>query len=260
MQNWSGRRGSNPRHLAWKARVLPLNYTRKALRSHPAEVRALQNRKQRLRIAVCVARLAFRPLWRIGCWWPEVCIPASGVARGLAYPVALRSRSLSPPSPSLRAAHHHCAFTNIETNRKAVISTAIHPCHFRQAVRFDVDPGLCRRQGGLRNFCGRKLCRAVFSQPTSKRAGLDSGSHVATRFRPHPTNPATVATDTPASLAIGRVFLPRRRFDVGPGLPPGRGIDPLRAASLTRSTSSSLPSARVFSGPSIALRALLGWG
>ena len=40
------------------------------LRSHPAEVRALQNRKQRLRIAVCVARLAFRPLWRIGCWWP----------------------------------------------------------------------------------------------------------------------------------------------------------------------------------------------
>ena len=53
--------------------------------------------------------------------------------------------------------------------------------------------------------------------------------------------------------------LPRRRFDVGPGLPPGRGIDPLRAASLTRSTSSSLPSARVFSGPSIALRALPGW-
>ena len=30
-------------------------------------------------------------------------------------------------------------------------------------------------------------------------------------------------------------------FLVGPGLPPGRGIDPLRAASLTRSTSSSLP-------------------
>jgi len=32
--------------------------------------------------------------------------------------------------------------TNIEALRKAVISTAIHPCHFRQAKRFDVDPRL----------------------------------------------------------------------------------------------------------------------
>ena len=73
-------------------------------------------------------------------------------------------------------------YTNIEAEAKAVISTAIHPCHFRQSIR----------------------------------------------------------------------------FDVGPGLPPGRGVDPLRAASLTRSTSSSLPSARVFSGPSVALRAPRG--
>ena len=27
---WSGRRGSNPRHRAWEARVLPLNYSRSA--------------------------------------------------------------------------------------------------------------------------------------------------------------------------------------------------------------------------------------
>ena len=33
-------------------------------------------------------------------------------------------------------------FANIEANRKAVISTAIHPCHFRQAVCFDVGPRL----------------------------------------------------------------------------------------------------------------------
>ena len=31
-------------------------------------------------------------------------IPDTGMARGLAYPVCCRSRSLSPPSPSLRAA------------------------------------------------------------------------------------------------------------------------------------------------------------
>ena len=29
---WSGRRGSNPRHRAWEARVLPLNYSRSAQR------------------------------------------------------------------------------------------------------------------------------------------------------------------------------------------------------------------------------------
>ena len=98
--------------------------------------RALTNRKQMPCIAICVAKQA----WRIGCWWPEVCIPASGVARGLTYPIARRCRSLSPPSPSLRAAHHHCAFTNIEAEAKAVISTAIHPCHFRQSIRFDVGP------------------------------------------------------------------------------------------------------------------------
>src|ERR1043166_2155152 len=28
---WSGRRGSNPRHRAWEARVLPLNYSRPRL-------------------------------------------------------------------------------------------------------------------------------------------------------------------------------------------------------------------------------------
>ena len=27
-EDWSGRRGSNPRHRAWEARVLPLNYSR----------------------------------------------------------------------------------------------------------------------------------------------------------------------------------------------------------------------------------------
>ena len=37
-------------------------------------------------------------------------------------------------------------------------------------------------------------------------------------------------------------------FCVGPGLPPGRGIVPLRAASLTRSTSSSLPPAAIHRG------------
>ncbi len=88
----------------------------------------------------CLLILPLSPGGRFRCWWPEVCIPASGVARGLADPVALRSRSLSPPSPSLRAAHHHCAFTNIEAEAKAVISTAIHPCHFRQSIRFDVGP------------------------------------------------------------------------------------------------------------------------
>src|SRR5262245_49936983 len=29
-EGWSGRRGSNPRHRAWEARVLPLNYSRSA--------------------------------------------------------------------------------------------------------------------------------------------------------------------------------------------------------------------------------------
>jgi len=38
------------------------------------------------------------------------------------------------------SSHHHCAFTNIEAEAKAVISTAIHPCHFRQSIRFDVGP------------------------------------------------------------------------------------------------------------------------
>ena len=31
-EGWSGRRGSNPRHRAWEARVLPLNYSRSAVR------------------------------------------------------------------------------------------------------------------------------------------------------------------------------------------------------------------------------------
>ena len=38
--------------------------------------------------------------------------------------------------------HSNCAFTNIEALREAVISTAIHPCQFRQAKRFDVGPRL----------------------------------------------------------------------------------------------------------------------
>ena len=32
------------------------------------------------------------------------------------------------------------ANTNIEAYAMAVISTAIHPCHFRQSIRFDVGP------------------------------------------------------------------------------------------------------------------------
>jgi len=80
--------------------------------------RALTNRKQMPCIAICVAKQA----WRIGCWWPEVCIPASGVARGLAYPVALRSRSLSPPVP-------------------------LYVLRFLQRRRFDVGPGHSRGPG-----------------------------------------------------------------------------------------------------------------
>ena len=37
------------------------------------------------------------------------------------------------------AAYSLC-YTNIEAEAKAVISTAIHPCHFRQSIRFDVGP------------------------------------------------------------------------------------------------------------------------
>lgn len=36
----------------------------------------------------------------------------------------------------------YVSLTNIEAEAKAVISTAIHPCHFRQGIRFDVGPRL----------------------------------------------------------------------------------------------------------------------
>src|SRR5579884_165233 len=33
LESWSGRRGSNPRHPAWEAGVLPLNYSRSTTRA-----------------------------------------------------------------------------------------------------------------------------------------------------------------------------------------------------------------------------------
>jgi hypothetical protein len=40
--DWSGRWESNPRHSAWEADVLPLNYARALLRNHNTAVRAAQ--------------------------------------------------------------------------------------------------------------------------------------------------------------------------------------------------------------------------
>lgn len=72
-----------------------------------------------------------------GCWWPDV-IPAcrkSRLNRQFPAPARIQSRIAT------------VRYTNIEAEAKAVISTAIHPCHFRQSIRFDVGPGHLRGPG-----------------------------------------------------------------------------------------------------------------
>ena len=46
---WSGRPGSNRRHSAWEADVLPLNYSRRAGQSQPDEVYINSWRRRRHR-------------------------------------------------------------------------------------------------------------------------------------------------------------------------------------------------------------------
>ena len=99
---------------------------------------------------------------------------------------------------------------------------------------FDVGPGLCRRQGGLRNFRGRKLCRAVFSQPTSKRAGYSFQPVSGFMLRNACNPPLATSEDQSGSVVVA----PRRRFDVGPPFvgrePATRSTEELLAGGLAR--------------------------
>ena len=51
------------------------------------------------------------------------------------------------PRPRL----YQLSYTNIEAEAKAVISTAIHPCHFRQSIRFDVGPPFVGQESPTRS-------------------------------------------------------------------------------------------------------------
>ena len=65
------------------------------------------------------------------------------------------------PRPRL----YQLSYTNIEAYAKAVISTAIHPCHFRQSVRFDVGPGHSRGPGYGTCLNPRLCCPSLRVRP-----------------------------------------------------------------------------------------------
>lgn len=83
---------------------------------------------------------------RMGCWWPVLISGLTGLTvQGLQRPPYTLPRHRLPTCASA------CAFTNIEAGAKAVISTAIHPCHFRQSICFDVDPPFVGQEPITRN-------------------------------------------------------------------------------------------------------------
>ena len=69
----------------------------------------------------------------------------------LATPAGKLRCNLGLTGSDLRILAFDGSSTNIEAYAKAVISTAIHPCHFRQSIRFDVGPPFVGREPATRS-------------------------------------------------------------------------------------------------------------